>query len=126
MRRIVVVGGSLAGHRAAQTLRDLGYDGELTVVGAEPHLPYDRYPLSKAYLTGRTGRGDLDIAGTPPDTTWRVGETATGLDLAGRGVVVDDRTRLPLRRPGRRLRRTTAPPRAGREPARRVRAPHRR
>lgn len=96
LRRIVVVGGSLAGHRAAHTLRSLGYDGALTVVGAEPHLPYDRYPLSKAFLTGRTDRRGLDIDGTPPDTTWRVGETAAGLDLAGRRVHVDDGTRIPF------------------------------
>jgi len=96
MRRIVVVGGSLAGHRATQALRGLGYDGELTVVGAEPHLPYDRYPLSKAYLSGRIDRRGLDLADAPPGTTWRVGETATRLDLTGRHVVVDDRTTIPF------------------------------
>jgi len=89
MRRIVVVGGSLAGHRAALALRRLGYDGELTVVASEPHLPYDRYPLSKAFLTGTKSRRGLDISGAPADTTWRLGETATRLDLVRRQVVVD-------------------------------------
>ena len=94
LRRIVVVGGSLGGHRAAQALRGLGYDGELTVVGSEPHRPYDRYPLSKAFLTGHTDREGLDLDDTPADVAWRVGETATGLDLDERRVVMDHRTTI--------------------------------
>ena len=83
MQRIVIVGGSLAGHGAAKALRDLGYEGRLTVVGAERHRPYDRYPLSKAFLTGGIHRDGLDIGCAPADTTWRLGDTATGLDLTG-------------------------------------------
>ena len=83
--RVVVVGGSLAGHRAAAALRSLGYDGSLTVLGAEPHPPYDRFPLSKAYLAGRMGRRRLDLpdlACDPlPDVEWLLGVEATGLDL---------------------------------------------
>jgi 3-phenylpropionate/trans-cinnamate dioxygenase ferredoxin reductase subunit len=52
MRRVVVVGASLAGLRAAEALRGEGFDGELTVVGAERHLPYDRPPLTKEILRG--------------------------------------------------------------------------
>jgi NADPH-dependent 2,4-dienoyl-CoA reductase/sulfur reductase-like enzyme len=52
MRRIVVVGASLAGVRAAEALRAQGFEGELTLVGAEPHLPYDRPPLTKEILRG--------------------------------------------------------------------------
>ena len=48
--RLVIVGASLAGMRAAQTARKAGYAGPLTLVGGEDHLPYDRPPLSKAYL----------------------------------------------------------------------------
>ena len=48
--RLVIVGASLAGLRAAQTARKAGYTGPLTLVGGEEHLPYDRPPLSKAYL----------------------------------------------------------------------------
>jgi 3-phenylpropionate/trans-cinnamate dioxygenase ferredoxin reductase component len=48
--RIVIVGGSLAGATAAATLRDEGFDGEVTLIGAEPQLPYNRPPLSKGYL----------------------------------------------------------------------------
>ena len=49
---IVVVGASLAGLRAVEALRREGYAGRLTLVGAEPHLPYDRPPLSKEFLAG--------------------------------------------------------------------------
>ena len=48
-----MVGASLAGLRAAETLRQEGFDGTLTIIGAEPHLPYDRPPLSKQLLTGK-------------------------------------------------------------------------
>src|SRR5205814_8951221 len=52
VRDVVVVGASLAGFRAVEELRHQGYDGHLTVIGAEPHLPYDRPPLSKQILAG--------------------------------------------------------------------------
>ncbi|MEO5663495.1 MAG: FAD/NAD(P)-binding oxidoreductase [Nocardioides sp.] len=94
MRRIVVVGGSLAGHRAALALRGLGYDGRLTVIGTEPHRPYDRFPLSKGFLTRQTDRAGLAIDGAPADVVWHLDETATGLDLAGRRVIVGDRRAL--------------------------------
>ena len=94
MRRIVVVGGSLAGHRAALALRGLGFDGQLTVIGSESHRPYDRFPLSKAFLTRRTDRAGLAIDGAPADIVWRLGETATRLDLSGRQVILGDRTAL--------------------------------
>jgi NADPH-dependent 2,4-dienoyl-CoA reductase/sulfur reductase-like enzyme len=94
MRRIVVVGGSLAGHRAALALRDLGYDGQLTLIGSESHRPYDRFPLSKAFLTRQTDHDGLAIDGAPADIVWRLGETATRLDLAGRQVVLGDGTAL--------------------------------
>jgi NADPH-dependent 2,4-dienoyl-CoA reductase/sulfur reductase-like enzyme len=48
--RFVVIGGSLAGLRAAQAARRAGFDGALTMISGEPHLPYDRPPLSKDYL----------------------------------------------------------------------------
>lgn len=49
---IVIVGASLAGLRAAETLRDEGFNGQLTIIGDEPYAPYDRPPLSKTVLTG--------------------------------------------------------------------------
>ncbi len=51
-RRVVVVGGGLAGHTAALTLRQQGYDGDLTLITDEADLPYDRPPLSKELLDG--------------------------------------------------------------------------
>ena len=57
--RIVIIGASLAGASAAIALRDQGYEGELTLIGEESQLPYERPPLSKALLLGermnRTG-----------------------------------------------------------------------
>ncbi len=94
MRKVVVVGGSLAGHGAAQALRAQGYDGELVVVGGEQHRPYDRYPLSKAYLSRTAERADLAIEDAPLDVTWCLGRHATRLDLAGRRVALDDGTEL--------------------------------
>ena len=52
LHRVVVVGASLAGLRAAETLRARGFDGELTLIGEEAHPPYDRPPLSKQVLQG--------------------------------------------------------------------------
>ena len=51
-RDVVIVGASLAGLRAAEALRAEGFTGNLTLVGAEQHAPYDRPPLSKRFLTG--------------------------------------------------------------------------
>jgi NADPH-dependent 2,4-dienoyl-CoA reductase/sulfur reductase-like enzyme len=90
MRRIIVVGASLAGHQAAKSLRDLGFDGQLTILGAESHRPYDRYPLSKDYLARRLERDGLDIDSLDLDVEWRLGQTASGLDLDGRFVVIDE------------------------------------
>ncbi|HEU5149809.1 MAG TPA: FAD-dependent oxidoreductase [Iamia sp.] len=98
MGHVVVVGASLAGLHAARALRRQGYDGTLTVVGDEPHLPYDRPPLSKQVLAGTwapertallTARDD-DL-----DLTWALGRAATGLDPRARTVALDDGTDLP-------------------------------
>lgn len=82
--RIVIVGASLAGLRAAEALREEGFTGPLTVVGDEPHPPYDRPPLSKQVLLGQA---TADSTGLPmredPDADWRLGMRATGVDLAG-------------------------------------------
>ncbi|MFG2209414.1 NAD(P)/FAD-dependent oxidoreductase [Streptomyces sp. NPDC048638] len=89
--RIVIVGASLAGLRAAETLRAEGFTGSLTLVGDEPHTPYDRPPLSKQVLlgvvpashTGLPQRRDVDAR-------WRLGVRATGLDAVGKRVLLAD------------------------------------
>ena len=52
----VIVGASLAGAKAAETLREEGFDGRLVLIGAEPERPYERPPLSKDYLRGESPR----------------------------------------------------------------------
>ena len=89
MRRVVVVGASLAGLRAAETLRAQGFDGELTIIGAEAHPPYNRPPLSKGVLTGAL---TVDSCTLQPaadlGASWVLGRPATALDPVRREVVV--------------------------------------
>lgn len=109
---IVIVGASLAGMRAAQALRDDGYDGRLTIVGAETHLPYDRPPLSKQLLLG-PGPPEPQWLEEPGEmlalANWRLGVRATALDGAHREVHLDTGERL---RYGRLLIATGAVPRS--------------
>ncbi len=95
MRHVVVVGASLAGLRAAETLRQEGFDGRLTMVGAEARRPYNRPPLSKQLLTGKHSPEQLDF----PDVDalgaeWRLGRVAVRLHAAERRVVLDDGTEI--------------------------------
>ncbi|MGW5875987.1 NAD(P)/FAD-dependent oxidoreductase [Nocardiopsis terrae] len=92
---VVVVGAGLAGLRASTALRERGFTGGLTVVGDEPHGPYDRPGLSKAVLTGRRAAADTDLpipAGL--DARWRLGRRAVALDRVGRRLLLDDDTVL--------------------------------
>ncbi|MEV5510811.1 NAD(P)/FAD-dependent oxidoreductase [Streptomyces orinoci] len=97
--RIVIVGASLAGLRAAETLREKGFTGSLTLVGEEPELPYDRPPLSKAVLLGRAGAEDCGLPGRRSlDAHWRLGVRATGLDPEARRLLLADGEQLPYDR----------------------------
>ncbi|MFG2277246.1 NAD(P)/FAD-dependent oxidoreductase [Streptomyces asoensis] len=60
-RRVVVVGAGMAGVQTAVALREQGFDGTVTVIGAEPHQPYDRPPLSKAVLLGNAEGSAFDV-----------------------------------------------------------------
>lgn len=88
---MVVVGGSLAGSSCADELRQSGYTGPLTVVGAELHLPYDRPPLAKAVLSGHSRAGHLSLAThRPPDVNWILGVPVAELDRPRRRLVLAD------------------------------------
>ncbi|WP_405671969.1 FAD-dependent oxidoreductase [Streptomyces canus] len=60
-RRVVVVGAGMAGVQTAVALREQGFNGTVTVIGAEPHQPYDRPPLSKAVLLGKAEGAAFDV-----------------------------------------------------------------
>jgi NADPH-dependent 2,4-dienoyl-CoA reductase/sulfur reductase-like enzyme len=97
MRTVAIVGTSLAGLRAAETFRREGYDGRIVAIGAEPHLPYDRPPLSKELLRGdwepdeivlrKQGVDELDL-------DWRLDARAVSLDSAAREVELHDGERV--------------------------------
>lgn len=94
IRRIVVVGGSLAGLRAVETLRNAGFDGSITVIGDEPHLPYDRPPLSKRLLSGEWEPDRIALRKPDDvdslDVEWRRGVAATALDPEGCSIATSD------------------------------------
>ncbi|MGY4973599.1 NAD(P)/FAD-dependent oxidoreductase [Streptomyces nigrescens] len=92
-RPIAVVGASAAGLAAAEALRRGGWRGPLTLIGDEPHLPYDRPPLSKQLLHGAWEpdrlllRTEEQLA--PLGLDLRLGTRATGLDVATRTLTLD-------------------------------------
>ena len=86
MQNIVIVGASLAGTRAAETLRAGGFTGSITMIGNESHVPYDRPPLSKNFLAGDWEADRVELrkpeALAELDITWKLGSAATALDTA--------------------------------------------
>ena len=117
--RVVIVGASAAGLTAAETLRERGYDGALTLIGDEPHPPYDRPPLSKQVLAGTWEPQQVMLrdehALRALDAELLLGRAAVGLDTAQRRVLLDGGARVdydalliatgvtPRRRPGSEL-----------------------
>ncbi len=100
LEHIVIVGASLAGLRAAEELRHQGHAGAITLVGDEPHRPYDRPPLSKQVLAGTKPPESTALLVTSGsiddlDLDWRLAQSATGLDLAQRTVLLGGGERLP-------------------------------
>jgi 3-phenylpropionate/trans-cinnamate dioxygenase ferredoxin reductase subunit len=95
----VIVGAGLAGAKAAEALRGGGFDGQLTLIGEEGHLPYERPPLSKDYLAGKAERDSVFVH----DQAWyrqqeialRLGRQAVAIDRAARQVRLDDGDSLP-------------------------------
>jgi 3-phenylpropionate/trans-cinnamate dioxygenase ferredoxin reductase component len=113
MDPVVVVGASLAGVRAAAAARRAGWDGDIVVVGDEPHMPYTRPPLSKELLTSPAQDVSHHLLPAAPEATWLLGRRATGLDRAARRLVLADADQLPYHRliiaTGCRPRRWTGP-----------------
>jgi NADPH-dependent 2,4-dienoyl-CoA reductase/sulfur reductase-like enzyme len=97
--QIVIVGASLAGLRAAEALRNEGFNGSLTIIGDEPYEPYDRPPLSKQVLKGLA---PADHTALPRlravDAQWRLGVAATGLDRTARQVQLANGDQIPYDR----------------------------
>ncbi|HTZ13320.1 MAG TPA: FAD-dependent oxidoreductase [Mycobacterium sp.] len=94
--RIVIVGASLTGLRAAEALRDEGFRGHLTIIGDEPDEPYDRPPLSKQVLKGWVPADHTTLPRLRHvDAEWRLGVAATALDRANRLVRLADGSEAP-------------------------------
>ncbi|MCI2420442.1 FAD-dependent oxidoreductase [Saccharopolyspora sp. K220] len=97
MRTIAIVGASLAGWRAAQELREQGFDGRIELIGEESHQPYDRPPLSKDFLSGKLDAPDLALAEDTDlavvQATWRLGRRAVALAPGDSAIELDDGTR---------------------------------
>ncbi len=91
---VAVVGASLAGLRAAETLRAEGHTGPVVLIGAEAHLPYDRPPLSKQFLAGTWGLDRVLMRPSEKITALgldlRLGHVAGGLDVDGHALELDD------------------------------------
>jgi len=99
LSQIVIAGASLAGLRGAEALRELGYEGKLSLIGAEPELPYDRPPLSKEVLRGDWEPEKTTLVRDPArfdalELDLRLGCRATGLDSRARQVTLDDGSEL--------------------------------
>jgi 3-phenylpropionate/trans-cinnamate dioxygenase ferredoxin reductase subunit len=97
-KTFVIVGASLTGAKAAETLRTEGFDGRLVLIGAEHERPYERPPLSKDYLRGEVGREHVYVHDegyyAEHDIELRLGRTVVGLDTSISQVALDDGTRL--------------------------------
>ncbi|GIF49840.1 3-phenylpropionate/trans-cinnamate dioxygenase ferredoxin reductase subunit [Asanoa ferruginea] len=100
--QFVIVGASLAGARAASTLREEGFDGGIVLVGAEDDLPYERPPLSKGYLLGKKERQKAFVHDAAfyeqQRIELRLGTRATAIDPAGHQVTLDSGESLPYRK----------------------------
>ena len=93
MAHVVVVGGSLAGLRAVETLRTDGYNGDITVVNAEDTAPYDRPPLSKKFLSGEWEVDRIQLR-KPSDidalnAQWLNSTQATAVNIAARELTLN-------------------------------------
>lgn len=97
-RSFVIVGASLAGAKAAETLRQEGFEGRIVLIGEEPVRPYERPPLSKTYLRGQDGPDKVYVHDdgfyAEHDIELRLSTRATALDIGTRQVVLGGEERL--------------------------------
>ena len=98
MLRLVIVGASLAGLRAAQAARSAGHAGGIVMIGQEPHLPYTRPPLSKEVLQGAQEIEDSALQVGELDVEWRLGVPAASLDREHKRVRLADGSEAPYDR----------------------------
>jgi 3-phenylpropionate/trans-cinnamate dioxygenase ferredoxin reductase component len=95
----VIVGGGLGGAKAAEALREKGFDGKVVLLADEEYLPYERPPLSKEFLAGKKSLADFTVH----DSDWyrdnkidlRVGTEASAIDRNTRTVALSDGTEIP-------------------------------
>jgi 3-phenylpropionate/trans-cinnamate dioxygenase ferredoxin reductase subunit len=95
----VIIGGGLAGAKAAEALRDNDFSGNIILFAEEKHLPYERPPLSKEYLAGKKSLSDFTVQ----DSDWyrdhnvdlRLGSRVPSLDPAAHAVALPDGTAVP-------------------------------
>ena len=125
--RVVVAGAGMAGLRSAEGIRRSGFGGELTIAGAEPHMPYNRPPLSKDGIGAAFDPAQLPfrVARAATGLDWRLGQPAVAADLAARTVTLADGTVIGwdglVVATGVRSRRLDLPgPRAGRHAIRTI------
>lgn len=94
MPTFVIVGAGLAGAKAAESLRDKGFDGKIILFGSEDHLPYERPPLSKDYLAGDKSLADFTVHPAEwyreHDIELRLGTGVQLIDTGGHSVGFDD------------------------------------
>ena len=97
-RGMVIIGAGECGARAAFALREYGYGGPVTLVGAEPHLPYERPPLSKAVMVDRAA-GAIFVSSAAKleaaDITHRASSSAAAIDRQSRTVAFSNGAVLP-------------------------------
>jgi 3-phenylpropionate/trans-cinnamate dioxygenase ferredoxin reductase subunit len=97
-KTFVIVGAALAGAKAAETLRDMGFDGRIVLIGSERRRPYERPPLSKEYLRSEVGLEKVYVHDegfyADHEIELRLGRTATSLSASDRELTLDDGTKL--------------------------------
>ena len=99
MSAFVIVGAGMAGGKAAETLREEGFDGRVVLIGAEPERPYERPPLSKDYLRGESERAGVYLQ---DDASWyeqhevqlRTSASVESLDVGERAVLLEGGERI--------------------------------